>query len=104
MVCGKLGVGTLWVVMFSIFHEEMHWSLISERAVGTLVVIYPHPGLAHRSRLPKIVKGISVKDFFTKGSIEPFNVSILMRLAFLNEDDLNSMVVGPVGKRLRNEF
>lgn len=67
--------------------------------MGPFIVVDPHPCLSDHSSLIEAVEGKHIEHFVTKGSIEPLDVSVLVRLAFLNEDQ-PGLITTPILKCL----
>ncbi len=66
--------------------------------MGSLFVV---SDLAH---LVKILEEVTVQDLFAVGSVEPFDVSILVRLAGLDIADLDVVVITPVDEDLASKL
>src|SRR5690606_37472047 len=61
-------------------------------------VVLPDELFSFESDLVQIFKQISAQYLITKGSIESFDVGVLIRRGGLNELQLDTVVLTPVGK------
>src|SRR5262245_36162947 len=67
-------------------------------------VIFFEPHFRNIADFLQGLEHMGIENFKAKSSVEPFDIGILGRLAWLNEIQLNRMLLGPVGQVSSNEF
>ena len=67
-----------------------------------IVLIYPCPG--QLSDFVQVLKDVRVEDLLSIGSVESFHVGVLSRLAGRNELQVDTLTLGPLGKRDADEL
>ena len=62
------------------------------------IVVVESPRLGHLANLDQGLKQVGVQELVTERTIEAFSKSVLLRLALLDINYLDAMLLAPVGK------
>jgi len=68
------------------------------------MVIPVPPVLGHAAHLFEAAKDIAIQNLCAVRSVKAFDISVLRRLAGLDELQFNALLPGPLGERLTDEF
>lgn len=72
--------------------------------MGTFLVVHDHPFLSDLSDLVKTLEQISVQYLLPIGSVEAFDVGVLIGLPRLYVADLDVVLIAPVYKDLAQQL
>jgi hypothetical protein len=67
-------------------------------------VLAPLPVLGHPSNLAQAFEHVAVEHLLSIGSVEAFDEAVLHWAPRLDEQQLDAVLVSPLGQRLANEF
>ena len=69
-----------------------------------LLVVFDKPGLGDLAYLREGLKHVGTEHFLAIGLVEPLDESVLVRLAGLDEAQLNGLALAPLGEGNRGEL
>ena len=77
---------------------------MSQTFMGSFIVVVESPQPSHLTYLAQGLKQIGIQELIPERAIETLRKSVLLWLAFLYVDHLDTMLLAPVSKGARNLF
>ena len=82
-------------VALETFIQKGYRRLITQCTMRPLIVAHPHPCVCYCLCITQSAKLIPIQHLFSKTSVEPLYVSVLIRLALFNELDSQCLFPAP---------
>ncbi len=91
-------------ISVSSFQQQIYRAFKVQCLMGAVIVVIEHPFFCFFSYFIKRPEHVGIQQFSSDAAIQPFNESILCRLARLDEDQLDPIALAPFIQLVRDKL